>query len=250
MLLPQNEEEPLSRSQSSIRNRLLANLPPDDYAGLAERLAPVTLELQVVLIEAHEPILYVYFPESGIVSTVADTAEGRIEIGITGREGLVGLPVVLGADRTPHSCFVQGIGNALRIETQDLREAIRERPSIFRPLGLYAQALAVQVGQTIYANAAFNIEARLARWILMTHDRTETEELLLTHEFLSIMLGVRRPGVTSAMHMLEGSGSIQAKRGRIRVLDREKLLRLTGDSYGVAENEYERLMAQAGPFCV
>lgn len=235
----------MALSQSLVRNRLLAALTREDYALLTKRLVPVALELQVLLIEAHKPIPYVYFPESGIVSAVANTFEGRIEIGIAGREGMVGLPVALGADRTPHTHIVQGAGKALRIETEELRDAIRERPTIFRPLGLYAQALIVQVGQTVYANATFNIEARLARWILMTQDRTDSDELLLTHDFLSMMLGVRRPGVTTAVHILEGTGAIGTKRGRIAVLDREKLLELAGDSYHVAEDEYERLMAEA-----
>ena len=100
------------------------------------------------------------------------------------------------------------------------------------------------MAQTAYANATFNIEARLARWILMTQDRTEGDDLILTHDFLAIMLGVRRPGVTTATHALEGMGSIRARRGRITVRDREKLLELAGDAYQVAEDEYERLMAE------
>ena len=102
----------------------------------------------------------------------------------------------------------------------------------------------VQMGQTVYANATFNVEARLARWILMTQDRSDSNELQLTHEFLATMLGVRRPGVTTATHVLEGMGSIRNKRGRIEVLDREKLVELAGDAYQVAEDEYERLMAE------
>ena len=234
----------MAPSQSRNRNRLLAALPRDDYAVLAPMLEPVGLDTQTVLIEAHRPISHVYFPESGIASTIASTAEGRIEIGVVGREGMVGLPAALGTDRTPHTYMVQGKGTALRLQTEELREAIRARPSTFRPLGLYAQALIVQIGQTAYANAGFNVEARLARWILMTQDRIEGDELLLTHEFLSAMLGVRRPGVTTATHILEGIGAIRAKRGRIIVRDREKLLDLADDSYRIAEDEYDRLMAE------
>ena len=229
---------------STVRNRLLSALAPDDFALLAPKLERVPLKLQSLLIEAHRPISHVFFPESGISSTVANTDEGRIEIGMVGREGFVGVPVILGADRTPHTAMVQGEGEALRIGTEDLREAMRERPSIFLPLGLYTQSLIVQMGQTAYANATFDIEARLARWILMTQDRTDSDELVLTHEFLATMLGVRRPGVTSATHALEGMGSIRAKRGRITVRDREKLMELAGDAYQVAEDEYGRLMAE------
>ena len=244
MLLPQLGERVVALFQSEIiRNRLLSALSPDDFVEIEPRLERVPLQLQAVLIEAHRPIEYVYFPESGIASTVADAQEGRIEIGLIGREGMIGVPVILGVDQTPHNVVVQGVGEALRISVQDLRAAIQARPSIFRPLGLFTHTLFVQVGQTAYANVTFNVEARLARWILMTQDRTDGDELLLTHEFLSVMLGVRRPGVTIATHALEGMGSIRNTRGRIVVRSREKLLELAGDSYEVAQDEYERVMA-------
>ena len=228
---------------ATVRNRLLTALDPGDFALLEPKLERVALTLGTVVIEAHTPILHVIFPESGIVSTVANTEEGRIEVGIIGREGMTGTPVILGTDRTPHTSLIQGSGEALRIGTPDLLAAIAARPTIFRPLGLFVQALIVQMAQTAYANATFNIEARLARWILMTQDRVGGDELMLTHEFLSVMLGVRRAGVTTATHVLEGMGSIRTRRGRIEVMDRDKLLELAGDAYQVAEDEYERLMA-------
>ncbi len=181
-------------------------LAPDDLDHLAPMLERVPLPLKAVVIAARQPIPHVLFPESGIVSTVANTGEGRIEVGITGREGFVGVPVVLGVDSTPHTSLVQGEGEALRIRVADLRASLAARPALFRPLGLYAHALMVQLAQTAYANVTFTIEARLARWVLMTQDRTDGVELMLTHEFLSVMLGVRRPGVTVATHALEGLG--------------------------------------------
>ena len=229
----------------SSTNRLLAALSPDDFALLAPKLERMPLMLGAVVIRANQPILHVLFPESGIVSTVADTEEGRIEVGLVGREGMICAAVTLGANQTPHSHVIQAPGEALRISTPDLRAAVAARPTIFRPLGLFVQALIVQMAQTAYANATFNIEARLARWILMTQDRVGGEELSLTHEFLSVMLGVRRAGVTTATHALAGMGSIRTRRGRIEVVDREKLMELAGDAYRVAEDEYERLMAEA-----
>ena len=228
---------------SIVRNRLLSALAPDDFALLELKLERVPLVPGDTVIEAHRPILHVIFPESGIVSTIANTDEGKIEVGLIGREGSVGIPVLLCADQTPHTSIVQGIGEALRISTPDLRAAITARPTIFRPLALFTQAMIVQMAQTAYANATFDIQARLARWILMTQDRTGGDELLLTHEFLSAMLGVRRLGVTGATHVLEGTGLIRNRRGRIEVVSREKLLELAGDAYQVAEDEYERLMA-------
>src|SRR3982751_3131940 len=199
--------------QISTRNRLLFALNRDDFDLLQPDLEPVALALRQWLIEAGEPIQQVYFPEHGIVSILADTSEGRIEVGLIGPEGMAGLPGVLGGDRSPHGYMVQAAGEALRITTLELRTALQQSPSLQAGLLRYAHALMVQTAQTAYANAGFSIEARLARWILMTDDRLEGGDLPLTHDFLSIMLGVQRPGVTLAIQALEGSGLIRAKRG-------------------------------------
>ena len=230
---------------SVVRNRLLSALLQDDFALLEPMLERVPLPLRHILIKANQPIQHVYFPESGIISTIANTEEGKIEIGVIGREGMAGVPVVLGVDSAPHMLLVQGVGEALRISTPDLRAALSERPSIFAPLGRFIHTLMIQMGQTVYANVTFNIEARLARWILMTQDRTDGDDLILTHEFLAAMLGVRRPGVTVATHALEGIGSIRNSRGRIQVRDRNKLMELAHDSYHSAECGYEKQLNDA-----
>ncbi len=227
-----------------MRNRLLAALAPDDLALIAPMLERIPLVPGSILVEPGLPIRHVLFPESGAVSVMADAVEGRIEIGLIGREGFVGIPVLLGTDRVPNVFVVQANGEALRMSPQDLRTAIAERPSLSRCLRLYTQFMIVQTAQTAYVNATFGIEARLARWLLMMQDRAGSDELFFTHEFLSAMLGVRRPGVTVATHVLEGTGAIRATRGRIEVRDREKLLELAGDSYVVVEREYERLLAE------
>lgn len=231
--------------QPAVRNRLLGALAPDDFARLAPTLESVPLALGDLLIEAHRPIGHAHFVEDGVVSLVADTDEGRIEIGVVGREGMVGTALVLGTDRTPHAAMVQVEGAALRVPADILRGALAASPALRGVLGRYVQGLIVQVGQTVHAGMDLTVEGRLARWILMTHDRLDQDELPLTHEFLSLMLGVRRPGVTAAMHVLEGAGMIVARRGRITVRDREKLTDMAGDSYGLAEAEYERLLAEA-----
>src|SRR5215207_5826972 len=197
--------------QAAVRNRLLATLTPDDFDLLQPDLEPVPLDLRHWLIEAGEPIQHVTFPEQGIVSILADTTEGRIEVGMIGPEGMAGLPVVLGIERSPHSYLVQAEGEALRIPAQNLRTAMRHSPSLHAGLLRYAHALMVQTAETAYANAGFTIEARLARWILMTDDRLDCDELPLTHDFLSMMLGVCRPGVTLAVQSLEGNRLIRAK---------------------------------------
>lgn len=220
--------------QSAVRNRLLAVLAEEEFDRLAPALEPVPLPVHDVLITPQQPITQAYFVEDGIVSLVADTREGRIEIGLTGREGFVGVPLALGAETTPHTAIVQAGGEALRIAADALHEALDASAGLRRVLGRYVQSLIVQVGQTVYANADLTVEARLARWILMTHDRLDQDELPLTHEVLSKMLGVRRPTVTMATHTLEGAGMIRARRGRITVVDRVKLEGLAGAIYGAA----------------
>ncbi|GJE62156.1 Crp/Fnr family transcriptional regulator [Methylobacterium trifolii] len=227
------------------RNHLLAALTAEDLGRLRPGLESVALTIREILIPAHLAVEHVYFVEDGIVSLIADVAERRIEIGLIGPEGVAGLCILLGADSSPHSAMVQAEGTALRLPAAVLHAAMEASASLRTVLGRYVQTMMVQIGQTAYANADLTIEGRLARWILMTQDRLAQAELPLTHEFLSVMLGVRRPGVTTAVHVLEGFGMVRARRGRITVLDREKLLDLAGDAYGSAEAEYRRLIVEA-----
>lgn len=230
--------------QSGLRNRLLGALTAEDFALLAPHLEAMPMTIREILVAADQPIAHALFVEEGIVSLIADTQGGRVEIGLIGYEGMVGVPLLLGTDRTPQVAVVQADGTALRIGAAELGTALATSPVLRGVLGRYVQSLIVQVGHTVYANAGSNIEARLARWILMTQDRLRQDELPLTHEFMAMMLGVRRPGVTTALHILEGAHHIQAKRGRITVLDRESLKVFAGDSYGPAEVEYERLLGE------
>src|SRR3954452_12304604 len=230
---------------ASVRKRLLATLTPGDRDLLQPDLEPVPLELRQWVIEAGGPIQHVTFPEHGIISILADTSQGRIEVGLLGPDGMAGLPVVLGIERSPHGYMVQAAGEALRIPAPDLRAALRHSPSLHAGLLRYAHALMVQTAETAYANAGFTMEARLARWILMTDDRLAREDLPLTHDFLSMMLGVRRPGVTIAVQTLEANRLIRAKRGGITVLDRTGLQEVAGDAYGLSQAEYASAMGQA-----
>jgi CRP-like cAMP-binding protein len=228
--------------QLSIANRLLASLSADDFASLQRHLEPVPLDMRQVLIEPNTPIAHVYFPEAGMSSVTNNSSGGKIEVGVIGREGMVGLPIVLGIDQTPYEHFMQIAGHGWRIAVQDLEQAMGQNSSLHRQLLRYAQASHVQVSETAFTNANSDVEARLARWLLMCHDRVEDDDIPLTHEFIAMMLGVRRPGVTLALHVLEGMQVIQAKRGLITVLDREKLEELADEAYGLSEAEYMRLM--------
>ena len=230
-------------AQHAVRNLLLAALAPEDYAAVAAALEPVAIHAKDVLIAANAPIECVHFPEAGMVSTVAVTEEGyRIEVGVTGRDGIIGAPLVMGIDRTPHESFVQIDATALRVSASAFVALLDERPTLRALMMRYCHVFQLQSAQTALANGAYDITERLARWLLMCADRIEGSEFTLTHEFLSMMLGVRRPGVTTAIHILEGTGMIRAKRARITILDRGKLVELAGESYGLAEREYERLI--------
>lgn len=231
--------------QSSLRNRLLRVMTPEDFALVEPHLQPVALPKSKILIEPNTPIEYVYFPESGVASVVALNSDKRtVEIGIVGWEGVVGPSVILGVDRTPHQSFFQMDGAGYRIAATHLTQALDASRSLHSLLLRYIHVLTVQTAATAMSNGDSVLSKRLARWLLMCHDRVDGDELALTHEFLSLMLAVRRPGVTEAIHLLEGSGIIKARRANITILDRERLEETAGDSYGVPEAEYERLIPE------
>jgi CRP-like cAMP-binding protein len=192
------------------------------------------------LIEPFQPISHVHFFEGGLSSEIAINADNtRIEVGCIGREGLSGLPVVLGTKSTPHRSFVQSGGKALRIRADDLQQAMDDLPLLRQLLLRYAQVFMIQITATALADGRYKIERRLARWLLMSQDRLG-DKLNLTHDFLALMLGVRRPSVTDALHALEGEQMIKAARGQITIRSREKLEELAGGAYGAPEAEYRR----------
>jgi len=230
--------------QSSLRNQLLAGLSRKDFAQLQPHLEPVELELRRVLIEPNKPIVHVYFHERGYTSITTNGQGNKIEVGLIGREGMVGVPVALGVRTTPLQFFIQLAGDGLRMTSHQLGEVIDERPSLHRVLLRYAQVVNVQTSGTAFANAEHTVETRLARWLLMCHDRVDGDDIPITHEFMAMMLGVRRAGVTTAIHVLEGSDLIEAKRGVITILDRAKLEELADNAYGLPEAEYARQMAE------
>jgi CRP-like cAMP-binding protein len=233
------------QQSSGIRNRLLRTLSSDDLSLLQPHLEAVSLGRGDVMIDANRPIEQAYFPEDSISSVVAITPRGRrIEVGIFGCDGMSGTPLLLASDRTPHESFIQVPGSALRVEAEHLKRAIRQSPSLHQLLLRYVQVFNVQVAHTALSHGSYTIDERLARWILMCHDRLDGDDLPLVHEFLDLMLGVRRSGVTIAVQMLEGVGMIRATRGLIQVRDRAKLEETAGGSYGVPEAEYRRLIGE------
>jgi CRP-like cAMP-binding protein len=226
----------------STRNHLLLALAPPDYGLLEPHLTKVEFAVRQAFEEVNKPIEYVYFPEDGIVSIVAVSRHEQAEAAIVGLEGMTGIPVVLGNDRWVNDTYVQVDGSGSRIAANDLRQALAKSANLRAILLAFTQAFVVQTTQTALANARGNVEMRLARWLLMAHDRLDGNELPLTHEFLALMLGVRRAGVTTTLQKLESDGLVVAKRGVIGVVDRAGLIRLADRLYGVAEAEYRRLI--------
>ena len=224
-------------------NRLLSSLGGRDRTLLAASLSPIDLPLGTVLEEPNEPIENVYFLESGIASVVAGTSD-LIEVGLIGREGMTGLSIVMGDDRSVNRTFIQAAGSGLRMPAKNLSLAMDKSKTLRLGLLRYAQVFAVQVAQTALSNGRDKIEARLARWLLMAHDRFDRNDFPFTHHFLALMLGVRRPGVTTTLHVLEGNGLIKARRGLITVINRKGLEVRARRSYGVPEAEYDRLIGR------
>lgn len=229
-------------SPQHYSNLLIQRMSDADRATLTPHLEPVALEHRKQLERANENITHAYFPESGIVSVVAKSGSDQIEAGVIGREGVTAFAVILGNHRSPNDVYVQIEGRGHSIDAEHLRSAMSASPTLRLLLTRYAQTFMTQVAQTALVNGRAKLEERLARWLLMAHDRLDDVDVRLTHEFIALMLGVRRPGVTEALNELEGKGFIRSNRGAIRILDREGLLDIAGAAYGVPEAEYARLL--------
>lgn len=228
--------------QDKVRNKLLSRLRGDAFATIAAALEPIELPRSFVFSNPDVPAEYGYFIESGIGSIVAITPEGqRSEVGIFGPEGMTPASLVLDTASTPYSIFMQIPGHGFRIRAEALRQAMANE-GLRHLLSRYAYALSVQTSYTGLSNSVHHIDERLARWILMCHDRTSGDRIALTHEFLSVMLAVRRSSVTTALHVLEGKHLVYSERNLITVRDRRALELFAGDAYGVPEREYERLL--------
>ena len=224
-------------------NRLLASLATDDFDLLEPHLESVILGLRKTLERPNRRIEAAYFPEAGFASVVAVQSSGKqVEVGLIGCEGMTGLPIVFGNHRSPHATYIQAPGIGKCIPATELRKATQASLSLRDSLLKFVQAFGVQTAHTAVSNAQSRLDVRLARWLLMAHDRLGDGPLPLTHEFLSLMLGVRRPGVTEALHALREQGLISYGRGLITVEDRKGMERAAGKAYGVPEAEYRRLI--------
>jgi CRP-like cAMP-binding protein len=228
-------------------NALLDHLSNRDFALLEPKLRPVTLEFRKSLQQANRRITTAYFLESGIASTVTPTGANRqqTETALIGREGMTGVSLLYGVDRSPWDIFIQVEGQGQSIDADDLRDALGKSVSLHHALLRFAFLFTVQTAHTAVANAHGSLEQRLARWLLMSQDRIEKTEMLLTHEFMALMLGVRRAGVTVALQDFDAKGLIKHARGSVTIIDRDGLIEAANGFYGAPEAEAERLFSGA-----
>jgi len=232
--------------QPSTRNQLLLKLSADDFAWLAPHLRRADMTFRATLHAAGDPIASAIFPEHGYASMLATLEDGdAAEVGMVGYEGFVGLPLLFGSDRSLVEAMVQAGGSAIHLPAEIFQQACEERPTLRALMLRYAMVFNVQVTMTAACNGRHLVEQRLARWLLMAHDRTDGDEFAMTHEFLSMMLGVRRAGITVAAGGLQRAGFIRYEQGRIRIIDRHGLETAACECHATVRREAERLLGSA-----
>jgi CRP-like cAMP-binding protein len=232
-------------AHGSVENLILASLPAEERARLLSQMERVELPRGLVVIEPEEAIPYAYFPAGALISLVSMTEEGRaVEVGTIGREGMAGLPIVLGGGTTPMRSVVQIEGGAYRLRAGLARREFDAGGALQKALHRYMHALFVASSQSAACNALHRLEGRLCRWLLVASDGVGSESLPLTHEYLAIMLGVRRAGVTEACGLLRDEGLIDYTRGMIRLTDREGLEDMACECYQVQRKEFDRMLGR------
>lgn len=226
-------------------NHLLAALPGDEYARLAPDLEPVSLTLGKVIYESGEQLENIYFPTTAIISLLYIMENGSTaEIGMAGNDGLVGIALFMGGSTTPNRAVVQSAGNAFRLSSKALSLEFNQGSEFQHILLRYTQYLMTQISQTAVCNRLHSVEQQLCRWLLINHDLLQTNKLIMTHDLIANMLGVRREGVSIAAGHLQRKGLIKYVRGTITILDRQGLETMTCECYQVVKEEYDRLLGK------
>ena len=224
-------------------NRIIAAVPKKEQARLADQLEPVQLGLKDVLYEPGQPIRFVYFPMTCVISLVKTMKDGRVfEFATVGNEGMAGIPLLLGATSEPATALAQIAGAALRMRAANFGQEVARGGALPDLLHRYTEAFLNQVAQSVSCNRAHDIVQRCGRWLLMTHDRVDGDQFALTQEFLAQMLGVQRASANKAAGMLQDRALIAHRRGRITILDRKGLERVACECYKIVRDEFERLM--------
>ena len=235
----------IHNSINALDNHLLAALPNDKLALFQSKLVPVSLKLGTVLYEAGDRLDYAYFPTTAIISLLYIMENGATaEIGVVGNDGILGIALFMGGDTTNSRAVVQSAGEAFKIKAQDLKTEFGRGGEMQKMLLRYTQALMTQISQTAVCNRLHSLEQQLCRWILLSHDRLNSDKLVMTHDLISNMLGVRREGVTLAAQKLAEKGLITNTRGTIILIDRQGLENAVCECYQVVNDEYNRLLSR------
>lgn len=233
----------LTRLTEPVENRLLAALPRNEYESLLPSLQQVSFSLGQVVYEFGGKLDYVFFPTTSIVSLLYTMENGSsAEMGLTGNDGVVGIALFMGGGTMPNRAVVQSAGEAIRLKAKVLQDEFARGGKFQHLLLRYTQALITQISQTAVCNRLHSVEQQLCRWLLLSHDRLKTDELIMTQELIADMLGVRREGVTVAAGHLQDAGAISYVRGRIQILDRQKLEETVCECYQVVKDEFTRLL--------
>jgi len=232
-----------ARPTEPVENRLLAALPRDEYERLLPSLQQVSFSLGEVVYEFGGQLDYVFFPTNSIVSLLYTMENGAsAEMGLTGNDGVVGIALFMGGGTMPNRAVVQSAGAAIRMKAKVLQDEFALGGRFQHLLLRYTQALITQISQTAVCNRLHSVEQQLCRWLLLSHDRVKADELIMTQELIADMLGVRREGVTVAAGHLQDAGAISYTRGRIKILDRQKLEQTACECYRVVKDEFDRLL--------
>ena len=238
---------PSETERRFIQNRLLSSLPADAYARILPDLKAIPLKFRVSLHEPGDKMPYVYFPNTGVISMLTVMEDGAaVEIATIGNEGMADLFVFLGLEESDSRLLIQVPGTAMRMESTRFREHVEQIPALRVLLGYYAVALFALVAQSAACNRMHPMVERCARWLLMTHDRVDAQEFPMTHNFLSEMLGVRRPSVSVAAEALQAGGLITYHRGKVTVLDRAGLEAASCECYQLIQERFDRLPGRTG----
>ena len=225
------------------KNQLLAALPDAEWQRWLPQIEWVSLPLGHVLYESGSTLSHVYFPTTAIVSLLYVTDNGSsAEIAVVGNEGLVGISLFMGGESTPSRAVVQSAGDGFRLKASQMLQEFNRAGPVLHLLLRYTQALITQMAQTAVCNRHHSLDQQLCRWLLLSLDRLDGNELVMTQEMIANMLGVRREGVTTAARMLQDAGLIRYTRGRISVLDRAGMEKRTCECYSVVKIEYDRLL--------
>ena len=234
----------VKHTDDALMNHLIAALPADEFIRIKPNLEPVSLSLGQVIYESGEQLEYIYFPTSAIISLLYIMENGSTaEIGMAGKDGLVGIALYMGGSTTPSRAVVQSAGNAFRMRSQALNDEFSLGGVFQKILLRYTQSLMTQISQTAVCNRLHSVEQQLCRWLLINHDLLQSNKLIMTHDLIANMLGVRREGVSIAAGNLQKKGLIQYVRGTITMLDREALESAACECYQVVKDEYDRLLS-------